>query len=128
MNNTTGEKIKRLRKEKKITVQQLANIVGIKHPSMSNIENGKRNPTLNNLNKIASALGVTTAELIGTNKIEVKIDSTFEEAFSNFVTNKRYLLDVKEYDSIEAYNEELEKLYLATIEYIEFYCYKLKNS
>jgi len=128
LNNTTGEKIKRLRKEKKITVQQLANIVGIKHPSMSNIENGKRNPTLNNLNKIASALGVTTAELIGTNKIEVKIDSTFEEAFSNFVTNKRYLLDVKEYDSIEAYNEELEKLYLATIEYIEFYCYKLKNS
>lgn len=56
-------RIKDVIKEKKLTVVALAGMIGITQPNMSNIVNGKSMPSLETLEKIASALGVPVTEL-----------------------------------------------------------------
>lgn len=56
-------RIKDVLKEKKVTVVSLAGMIGITQPNMSNIVNGKSTPSLETLEKIASALNVRITEL-----------------------------------------------------------------
>ncbi|HHW32481.1 MAG TPA: helix-turn-helix transcriptional regulator [Clostridiaceae bacterium] len=60
-----GKNIARLRKLNNITSTELSNIVGIKQPYLSQIENGKRSPSLDVLQSIAKALNTTVSELLG---------------------------------------------------------------
>jgi len=50
------DKLLKLRKEKKLTQEQLANLAGIKRNYYGLIENGTRNPSLDIAIKIAIAL------------------------------------------------------------------------
>ena len=50
-----GENILKLRKRKKFTQKELAELVGVSHPRISEIEKGKANPTLSLLSRIADA-------------------------------------------------------------------------
>lgn len=60
-----GEKIKRIRKEKKLTQQQLANIVGYNSKStISEIEKGTNDIPTEKLHLIAKALNVNISDLI----------------------------------------------------------------
>ena len=56
-------RIKDVLKEKQVTVVSLAGMIGIAQPSMSNIVNGKSMPSLETLEKIATALEVPFTEL-----------------------------------------------------------------
>ncbi|MBO4923398.1 MAG: helix-turn-helix transcriptional regulator [Bacteroidales bacterium] len=56
-------RIKELCKEKGITLITLSEMVAISQPSMSLIANGKQNPSIETLEKIAAALGVGIGEL-----------------------------------------------------------------
>ncbi len=58
-----GERIKRLRKEKDMTQEKLAELTKIEARSIVDIESGKRNPTLKTLTKIARALEIELAQL-----------------------------------------------------------------
>ena len=53
-----GQKIKYFRKAKKLTQEQLAQLVGMEPNSISIIESGRNFPTLNSLEKIAKALDI----------------------------------------------------------------------
>lgn len=53
-----GQRIKYFRKAKKLTQEQLAEIVNMEPNSISIIESGRNFPTLNSLEKIAKALNV----------------------------------------------------------------------
>jgi transcriptional regulator with XRE-family HTH domain len=59
-------RIKPLRKERDMTLEQLAEQTGISLGHISNIENHKRGFTTKSLKKIAEALGVKPAELLDT--------------------------------------------------------------
>ncbi len=59
-----GENLKRIRVEKKITQAQLANALSVDKSFVSNIENGKTNPTLSTITNLAESLGVTVGELL----------------------------------------------------------------
>ena len=59
----TKLRIKELLQEADITQAELAQLVGIARPNLSNIVNGKTNPSLSTLESIANALGVEIAEL-----------------------------------------------------------------
>lgn len=59
-----GRNVRTARKEKGWTQEQLAFEAGIKRAYLSEIEGGKRNPTLEVVEKIATALGVPPAELV----------------------------------------------------------------
>lgn len=61
-----GEKIRRLRKEKRLSQENLAELVKTDVRTIVAIENGSRNPTLKTVNKIARALEITVSELLRT--------------------------------------------------------------
>ncbi len=59
----TGRRIRVVRKENRINLHQLALLTGISAPALSLIENGKRDPRLSTLSKIAGALRVPISDL-----------------------------------------------------------------
>jgi transcriptional regulator with XRE-family HTH domain len=59
-----GKNLKRIRTEKSITQGDIVRALGISRSFVSNIENGKTNPTLSTISKLASALGVSSDELL----------------------------------------------------------------
>lgn len=56
-------RIKEVSKSQGISITKLAELVGITQPNMSNIANGKTSPSLDLLERIAVALGVSVPEL-----------------------------------------------------------------
>ncbi|MCU4923950.1 helix-turn-helix domain-containing protein [Bacillus cereus] len=60
-----GEKIKELRKNNKITQEQLGNAIGVSKMAISYFEKGKKSPGRETLEKIADYFNVTTDYLLG---------------------------------------------------------------
>lgn len=58
MNDSIGQKLKILRKEQRLTQQELADRLGIKRATVSNYEIGRRSPHLSELRRIAEFFGV----------------------------------------------------------------------
>lgn len=56
-------RIKEVSKSQGVSITKLAELVGITQPNMSNIANGKTSPSLDLLERIAAALGVSVPEL-----------------------------------------------------------------
>ena len=59
-----GKNLKRIRTEKAISQGDIARSIEVSRGFISNIENGKTNPTLSTIAKLAKALGVSTDELL----------------------------------------------------------------
>ena len=59
-----GENLKRIRTEKDISQGDIARELNVDRGFISTIENGKTNPTLATITKLAKAVGVTTNELL----------------------------------------------------------------
>ena len=59
-----GQNLKKIRTKKNITQIEIAKTLGADRSFVSNIENGKTNPTLSTITSLAKALGVSTNELL----------------------------------------------------------------
>ena len=59
-----GKNLKRIRTEKGISQGDIVKASGIDKAIISNIENGKTNPTLATIAKLAKAIGVSVGELM----------------------------------------------------------------
>ena len=59
-----GKNLKRIRTAKGITQGDIVRKLGLGRGFISNIENGKANPTLSTITKIAKAIGVSSDELL----------------------------------------------------------------
>ena len=59
-----GDNLKRIRTEKDISQGDIARALEVDKSFVSNIENGKTNPTLATIAKIAKAIGVSVDELL----------------------------------------------------------------
>ena len=59
-----GKNLKRIRTKKGISQGQISRILEVDKSFVSNIENGKTNPTLATIAKIAKAIGVSVGELM----------------------------------------------------------------
>ncbi len=57
-----GKNIKKIRMQKGLSQQQLAQKSGISQSFLSALENGKKSPTVDSLNKICRSLGISLAE------------------------------------------------------------------
>ena len=64
MRKLVGENTARIRKEKGLTQEALAEKSGLSQQYISGLENGQRNPTIVTLFELASALGVSHVELL----------------------------------------------------------------
>jgi len=59
-----GDRIRKLREEKNISQQNLAELCNVEKSNMARIEAGRTNPTLHTMFKISSSLKITLAELV----------------------------------------------------------------
>lgn len=66
----TGRFIAALRKEKKMTQEQLAEKLGVSNRSVSRWENGNTMPELSLLQALSENLGVTVLELLNGERLE----------------------------------------------------------
>lgn len=58
-----GENLKKIRTLKNVSQVEISNILGVDRSFISNIENGKNNPTLSTITNLAKALKVPVGEL-----------------------------------------------------------------
>jgi len=58
-----GDNIARIRREKNLTQVDVCSEIDMDKPYLSSIENGRQNPTLLTLEKIANAIGVSVSEI-----------------------------------------------------------------
>lgn len=92
-----GEKIKRMRKQKGLTQEQLAEIVDISSRNLSNIEVGANFPKAETLERLLTALNISTEELFANDHIK---------------TNSELLEDINFYiNSAKDDRKTLEKIY-----------------
>jgi transcriptional regulator with XRE-family HTH domain len=64
MRKLVGRNLKRIRQEKGLIQEQLAEASGFAQQYLSGIENGQRNPTVVTIYEIATALGVIHLDLL----------------------------------------------------------------
>ena len=64
MSAKLGDNMKRIRTRKKMSQGDIARALDVDRGYISNIENGKKNPTLATIKKLADALGISADELL----------------------------------------------------------------
>jgi transcriptional regulator with XRE-family HTH domain len=64
MRKLVGRNVGRIRREKGLTQEQLADISGFSQQYISGLEQGRRNPTVVTLYELATALGVGHLDLL----------------------------------------------------------------
>jgi transcriptional regulator with XRE-family HTH domain len=64
MRKLVGRNAARIRKERGLTQEQLAELSGLSQQYLSGLERGQRNPTIVTLYELSVALGVTHLELV----------------------------------------------------------------
>ena len=74
---STGQNIKKIREEKGVTQQTLADLIAMHRSNYSKIESGQRELSIDALNKIAKYFGMTTDQIInydGNIPVEVTVE------------------------------------------------------
>ncbi len=86
-----GKNIAKLRKVKKLKSKELAEMVGIRQPYISAIENGKKIPSIEVLQNIAKSLGTTTSELLG--EVPPRLSGDMKRLLDNSMSLKKEQVD-----------------------------------
>lgn len=99
INKKIGANIKKIRKLRNKTLIDIENDTGISNGSLSNIENGKRNPSMEMLNKIAKALKVDLIDLTGISEIEKIAEKFFKDIKIDPLTFSKGLVKLTDIDN-----------------------------
>ena len=86
---TIGENIRRIRKERGLTLKQLGEAVGVSEAYIRAYESGRRNPKQKSLEALASALHVNVEALTGADFDGVKAMHRLFQVFSIPVTDMK---------------------------------------
>ena len=94
------ETLKRLRVERGLSVAKLAEVSGVSKPYIWQIESGRRqNPSGDKLQRLATALGVTIADLIGASEgIPAELLEEAPVLLQEFVARRGKTLGVRRED------------------------------
>lgn len=98
--NFFTDRLKTLRKEKKLTQKELAEQIGIKQNSYSDWETGKNEPSLENIIKLTKILDTTADELLG---IDKSVSSNWIHGIKTAITK---ILDIPKDSQLQKRIEE----------------------
>jgi len=87
-----GPRIRHLRKARNRTLEELAREVGLSQPFISQIERNLKAPSLDTLEKICAALGVTMAEFFSSGPALMPHNDRLTEAASRLTPQQTELL------------------------------------
>ena len=96
-------RLKMARNDKKLSQQQLADMVGIHLTNIGRYERGEANPTANILNKLASALDVTPDFLI---------NGTTNDKADGTISDQELLIQFKKVEQLPEKKKQLVKEFL----------------
>jgi len=106
---TLGKTIRKLRKQLKMTQEDLAFETGISDSYISKIEADKKLPTINQIKKISNVLGVEYFELILTTTDEDKIKSNDKkQLFKELINNFNKLNEIEDYPHDSSFVTDVE--------------------
>ena len=110
-----GNFIAALRREKQLTQEQLAEILGVNSRSVSRWENGNSMPDYAVLPMLANELGITVAELVEGKKTEKK---SFFQNESSYMENYKIIMDVtrREAEGEEFTDKEKQEIVILLLE------------
>lgn len=100
---TVGKRIKEIRKKKKLTLRELSKKADISISFISDIENGRSNPSLERLKSIAAALDTPVSVLLGesvSDEVSEKNDTESSSINSPVGFMGRGDIDIKELERI----------------------------
>ena len=80
------QKIKQLREAKGMTVYRLTQLTGVSGQHIKGIEQGSRQPTIETLDRLAGALGVTLAEIFANDSECAYLSEKERLLLENFLT------------------------------------------
>ena len=113
-----GENIKKYRKNKGLTQKELGELIGVKAITIRKYESNEREPNIETLNKIATALRVTINDLLGIKIVERSNENSISIRFLDIhqlPNEKEQIIKVVEemYEFINSKNDEnqLEEFY-----------------
>jgi len=66
---TLGDRIRRARTELRLSQEELANRVGVRQSAISAFETGEKTPRIETLQRLAVALGISTAVLLDSKEV-----------------------------------------------------------
>lgn len=102
---TIGEKIKLLRLERELSVEEFSNLINVSESVLIMIEQNKRKPTIQVLSKIAKAFNLSIQELLEDKKIENLSNNELVDLFQETV------IRMNNYEQIvRQLNEEVKSL------------------
>lgn len=104
------ERLKRLRKERNLTQQDMADFLGITRQGYAKYENGHAETDLETLKKLANFFNVTTDYLIGNVDNEPDIDSLTDEEIDEEIKEIMKDLNVWYKDEPKDKREKLKML------------------
>lgn len=136
----TGEKIKEFRKKRGLTQKQLGDLCGMADSAIRRYENGRANPKIETLRKIADALEVNVTELLNDGAIVGSIitdnilqhnaikdvascNETVKSRYNNYL-EKNVNTIAAHFDGEEFTDEEMKQI----IKFAEFVKSKRKKS
>lgn len=136
-----GKVIRDLRKKKEISLRELAQTANISKSTLSNVENGNNNPSIETLEKIAKALGVQANELLGAkDKLNIAINSvnkisdmasealSYSDSFTNHKKNDEKLVGLNRIDRIFENDKFSRKEESEIIDFIKYLLSKRDRS
>lgn len=123
---TVGENIRRLRKERGLTLQQLGDMVGVSEAYIRAYESGRRNPKIGSLEKLADALHVNIEVLTNSDFDGVK---AMHRLFQIFRQYDGALFECKDADGNDAVGLRFGTLMLmrSWLERYEEYCKEIQE-
>lgn len=110
-----GDRLKQLRKEKKLTQSELGNIINVSKVSISGYESGDRSPDTDNLRRLADFFDVSTDYLMGrTKKDKYETQENYDSLAEITRLIKEYGIDHSGFFDIEKWKamgpEEIRQL------------------
>ena len=110
-----GENVKRIRTNKRLTQEEFAKEVGISRSYLGDLENDRKSPTVETLEKISSKMETTVRYLLGGNEVNNKaIDFLMEYGFKLMTNVKGEKKTVYIELPSKGINEEIDKIIAGT--------------
>jgi transcriptional regulator with XRE-family HTH domain len=117
-----GQKINQLRVEKKLSMRELGEKIGITHSHISKLESGINSPSVELLEKLAAFFNIDISYFFSEDEGFTKSESDllYERELSIESLKKNYNLEI---DGKPATDEEIEEM----IKYIRYYRFSKQN-
>lgn len=114
-----GQSLRAARKKNKLTIEQLANQSEVSGITISNIENGKSNPTVSILWKLADTLNINLSKLLGYTSPKTTISRLTDRPFISELESGWLVQPIFQEDNIDVFRVRLcaQSSYLMTTQF-----------